>query len=418
MQHQKVFAGSTGRMGETLSFTGLGLAVMLLCAPTILFASHSDRPTRQVRSQTPKRNQPDQSQEGVRLSATLVQVPTIVTDRSGKFIADMTSKEFSVSEDGKRREIALFTTQSQNLNIVLVLDTSNSAPDRLKAIQNAAVGFLQEMRVGDRAMAMSFDHDVHQLSGFTTNMEEAAEAIRDTESGFGKLLYDAVAQALTQLRDIEGRKAVILFTDGVDMKSIDATAEDTIKTAEEIGATIYVVRLETRWWAESQARRLAANTRESKVPFEVDGRIPLPPEYGGPDPTPTGIPAPPRPRIEIGTPEMPPVTFPDQRPGRPPRGMPPPPRDEITDVLDKLYGEADTYLTDLTTRTGGLVFTPEDVDATRDAFARVAEELRNQYMLGYYTEAARSDGKFHKIKVESPRKAVVIRARKGFRLGQ
>src|SRR5262249_52882737 len=150
-----------------------------------------------------------------------------------------------------------------------------------------------------------------------------------------KLLYEGVTRALEQLKDVEGRRAVILFSDGVDMKSIEASAESTLRLAEEIGAVIYVVKFDTRWWKEAEARKQQAEHPKSKVPFDIDGRIPLPPDFGGPNPSGTPeIPSPRAPRIEIGTTSQPQIIV-NGRPQQTSSG----PRDEITEVLDKLYGE-------------------------------------------------------------------------------
>jgi len=193
-------------------------------------------------------SQKSKGDEPIRLNASLVQVPAIVTDRSGKFVTDLSRSDFSISEDGKRQDISIFATVKQPFSAVLVLDTSNSTEDRLKVIQNAAVSFTAQLRPGDRMMVISFDNEVRQLTDFTDDRVELERAIRGTESGFGKLLYEAMARALETLKDVEGRRAVILFSDGVDMRSIEATAEGTTRQAEEIGAVIYVARFDTRWW--------------------------------------------------------------------------------------------------------------------------------------------------------------------------
>lgn len=355
--------------------------------------------------------------EPIRLNASLVQVPAVVTDRNGKFVIDLTQGDFSVSEDGKRQEISIFAAIKQPFSAVLVLDTSNSAEDRLKVIQNAAVSFIGHLRAGDRVMLISFDNEVRQLTDFTDDRAELERAIRRTESGFGKLLYEAIARALESLKDVEGRRAVILFSDGVDMRSIEATAEGTTRMAEEIGAVIYVARFDTRWWIEAAARRQEAEHPKSKVPFEVDGRIPLPPDYGGPDPTPTGIPRPRAPKIEIGQGPSPPVVYnPDSSRSRTQQMPDSAPRDEISTTLDKLYGEADAYLQTITTRTGGRVYLTNTFDDTSAAFAAIADELRNQYLIGYYSNGNRGDGKYHKIKVDLTRKGLQVRARPGYRV--
>lgn len=355
--------------------------------------------------------------EPIRLNASLVQVPAIVTDRGGKFVTDLSRGDFSVSEDGKRQEISIFAAVKQPFSAVLVLDTSNSAQDRLKVIQNAAVRFTAQLRPGDRVMVISFDNDVRQLTDFTDDRAELERAIRGTESGFGKLLYEAMARALETLRDVEGRRAVILFSDGVDMRSIEASAEGTTKLAEEIGAVIYIARFDTRWWIEAEARRQEIEHPKSKTPFEVDGRIPLPPDYGGPDPTPTGFPKPNAPKIEIGERPRPPVVYDPDRSGSPTQRLPDTePADQISETLNKLYGEADTYLQTITARTGGRVYQTDHYDDTRAAFAAIADELRNQYLIGYYSTGNRSDGKYHKIKLEITRKGLQVRSRPGYRV--
>ncbi|MEN3333368.1 MAG: Ca-activated chloride channel [Blastocatellia bacterium] len=379
--------------------------------------------TTRATAQEPQKQDDDQSP--VRLNSTLVQVPAIVTDQAGKFITDLTKIDFAVYEDGKRQEVALFTAIKQPFNAVLVLDTSNSAQDRLRAIQNTATTFTKQLGAGDRMMVITFDNEVHELTELTRDQKELESTIRGAESGFGKLLYEAMVHALDKLRDTEGRRAVVLFSDGVDMKSIEATAEKTMQMAEEIGAVIYVVRFDTRWFIEAEARKHEPDRSKKQLPFDVDGRIPLPPEYGGPDLSSDNpeIPAPEKPRIEIGsggsggtmgTPRrQPPVVY---DPGsRPPLTLPEHHEaDPITETLDKLYGEADQFMLTITSRTGGRVYKAETFENTRAAFAAIADELHNLYMLGYYPTANRRDNKLHKIKVEVARKNVQIRARSGY----
>lgn len=382
-------------------------AIILASTALILFIASTG-----ARSQQSSRDR--EQDDDLKLSSTLVQVPTVVTDRAGRFITDLAKNDFVVFEDGKRQEVSIFTAIKQPFNAVLVLDTSNSAEDRLRAIQNVAAGFARETGSDDRMMVISFDNEVRQLTDFTSDRQELETAIKGTEAGFGKLLYEAVVRALEQLREREGRRAVILLTDGLDMRSIEATAESTLRLAEESGAVVYIVRFDTRWWIESEARRQKAAEPQSKVPFSIDGRIPLPPDFGGPDATPTGFPKVRAPRIEVGSPTSPRVTVIDG-PNAKPRTINGPPPDEITMNLDKLYGEADKFLQTISSRTAGRLFQAETFDDTRSAFAAIADELRNLYMIGYYPATERRDGKYRKIKVEVARKEVQVRARPGYR---
>src|SRR5262249_14493762 len=129
-------------------------------------------------AQEPQKQDDDQA---VRLNSTLVQVPAIVTDHAGKFITDLTKADFSVFEDGKRQEVALFTTIKQPFNAVLVLDTSNSAEDRLRAIQETATTFTRQLSTDDRMKVISFDNEVRELTEFTQDQKELQSAIRGAE---------------------------------------------------------------------------------------------------------------------------------------------------------------------------------------------------------------------------------------------
>lgn len=335
-------------------------------------------------------------QESLRLGTTLILVPTVVTDSRRKPVTNLSKGDFTISEDGRRQDLAVFASVAQPFTAAVVVDTSNSASDRLAAIKDAAIGFISQFRPGDRAMVIAFDHEVRALTDFTSDKAELESAIRGVESGFGKLFYEAVSLGLDRLRNEEGRRAIVLFSDCLDMRSVDANADSTIRLAEETGAVAYLVQFETRWWIEAEARRQQDKQPKSKIPFSVDVRIPLPPDLGGPDPAPREFPRAKSPRIKIG---------PDERPGP----------DPISANLDKIYGEADRFAEKLASRTGGRAFKAERMGEVEVAFASIAEELRSQYLLGYYADPDRERGKFHKIKVAVGGVGLIVRARDGYR---
>lgn len=381
--------------------SGFLVVVMLALAPA--GASFQDR------------NQQAEDQKAITVNATLVQVPALVTDKNGKFVTGLSREDFTVAEDGKRQEISLFAPINQAFNCVLVLDTSNSAEDRLGAIRSTAVAFTRQLGPEDRMMILTFDNEVRELTELTANKPELEAAIRGVESGFGKLLYEAVTRALERLKDVEGRRAVVLFSDGIDMRSIEATAESSIRLAEEIGAVIYCLKFDTRWWIEAEARRQEIEHPRSRTPGHIDGRIPVPPDMGGPEVDVSGFPKPNSPRIEVGAGPSPPVITDPGRDRQSQRMPSSDSSDQVARTLDKLYGEADSYLQALASRTGGRMLAAETLESSRSAFSAIAEELRNQYLVGYYATHARRDGKYHKIKLEVARKGVQVRARLGYR---
>jgi VWFA-related protein len=342
-------------------------------------------------------------EEPLSLSATLVQVPTVVTERGGKFVTDLTQADFTLLEDGKRQDIGLFRAVKEPFSVVIVIDTSNSAEDRLKAMRDSAMEFVRQLGPQDRAMLITFDNEIHELADFTSDHSELEAAIKTAEAGFGKLLYEAVNRALEKLKEVEGRRAIILFTDGVDLDSIEASAESTARLAEQVGAAIYTVKFETRWWIESQAmKQLEEMSRRPDRPYGAEGRIPLPPSGR---PSPTGMPNPGSPKVQVETSGIPTISIKEEKP-----------TPESTRAnLDKMYGKADAYLAGLSDHTGGRLFSSQTLTDTRAAFASIADELRNQYLIGYYTGVKRADGKYHKIKVEVARKGLSVRSRQGFR---
>jgi len=356
----------------------------------------------QAKSVQNQKSKQEDRDEALSLSATLVQVPTVVTERGGKFVSDLKQADFTLMEDGKRQEIGLFQAVKQPFSVVLVIDTSNSAEDRLKAMQDSAIEFLQQLGPDDRAMLITFDNEIHELTEFTSDRSEIETAIKSVEAGFGKLLYEAVNRALEKLKEVEGRRAVVLFTDGIDLDSIEASAESTTKLADQLGAAIYTIKFETRWWIESQAlKQIDEMNRRPNRPYGADGRIPLP--SGAPSPT--GMPNPGSPRVQVETSGIPTISIKDERPTA----------ESTRDNLDKMYGKADVYLAGLSDHTGGRLFSTITLGDTKAAFASIADELHNQYLIGYYTAVKRSDGKYHKIKVEIARKGLTVRSRQGFR---
>src|SRR6185436_7200052 len=102
----------------------------------------------------------------------------------------------------------------------MLIDVSPSTQFRIDEIQNAAITFVDQLRPGDRVMVIAFDEDVHVLSPVTNNRNQLRRAIREARFGAGTALYEAVDYVIEdQLRQIDGRKAVVLFTDGVDNES-------------------------------------------------------------------------------------------------------------------------------------------------------------------------------------------------------
>ena len=200
--------------------------------------------------------------ETLKTDTNLVTVPVIATDRSGLYIANLTKDDFTIREDGVQQEIAFFAQTSAPFHVVLMLDTSASTQDKLAVIQQAAFAFVQQLQANDRVKVVSFDDEVRDLNDFTNDRAMLKAAINKTRSGSGTKLYDAVALSLNSLRQIQGRKAIVVFTDGVDWHSSDATFDGTIRWLDEEGVIVYPIRYDTR----AATERIAREQSESSSP--------------------------------------------------------------------------------------------------------------------------------------------------------
>lgn len=411
------------------------------------------------RTEPADQSKPDQKDaDAVKLGTTLVTVPVIASDRNDIYIPDLRKEEFSVAEDGVNQDLVFFATVKEPFHVVLMLDTSASTQEKLGQIQRAAIAFVEQLQPADRVKVISFDDDVRDLNDFTSDRSVLKRAIQQAHPGKGTRLYDAFRLALQNLSDEEGRKAIVLFTDGVDWHSLSTSYEDNLRALEESGVIVYPIRYDTR--AETEAL-LRQQEREGRLPdlgviFGDPSRTT--PTVPGSDPRPDGrtdrkdpygIPVPP---IVIPQPRRTPYPggrypddrYPDPR-GPDPRGpdpRSPDPRypgndrfpndrfpgnrnptsgrpgtrvDSTSVLLDGLYSLADKYLNDLATVSGGKLHRADTLVSLPDAFARIAAELRTQYALGYYPSNPRRDGSYRKIQVRTTRKDVVIRARPGYR---
>ncbi|HSO75891.1 MAG TPA: VWA domain-containing protein, partial [Blastocatellia bacterium] len=192
-----------------------------------------------------------QEPEAVKLGTTLVTAPVIASDRNGLYIPDMRKEEFTVFEDEVKQDLVFFATIEEPFHVVLMLDTSASTQEKLGLIQRAAIAFVEQLQSADRVKVISFDDDIRDLNDFTSDRQTLRHAIEQTRPGKGTRLYDAFRLALQNLRYEEGRKAIVLFTDGVDWHSKSTTAEDNRRELEESRVIVYPIQYDTR--AETEA---------------------------------------------------------------------------------------------------------------------------------------------------------------------
>ncbi|HEU4770151.1 MAG TPA: VWA domain-containing protein, partial [Pyrinomonadaceae bacterium] len=154
----------------------------------------------------------------VRIDTNLVTVPVSVLDRQGRFISDLRSEKFRVFENGVEQQIVHFEPTDKPFTVALMLDTSASTFFHLWEIKAAAIAFAKQLRPQDRVLVVTFDRLVMLLTEATNDQKVITEVIeRDAHTGFSTRLYDSIDLVMKRrLNKIPGRKAIVLFTDGVD----------------------------------------------------------------------------------------------------------------------------------------------------------------------------------------------------------
>lgn len=315
----------------------------------------------------------------------LVTIPVRVLDRKGLFLPGLTKANFKVFEDSVEQEVALFSNDAQPFTVALVLDMSYSAKFKAAEIQNAAIEFIDQLRPADRVTVISFDEETHIHCEPTNDRKAIYKAIKQTKIATGTSLYETVDLTINhRLRKIEGRKAVVLFTDGVDTTSRRSNDADNLRDAMEIDTIIYPIRYDT--YADVQ--RIKNNPMPQQIPTGMPGGGPpagsTPPIV--PTSNPIGLPFP---LPSIGTPSD--------------KGTTP-----------EEYARGEEYLNQLAIRTGGRIYLADTLGNLSGAFSKIASELREFYSLGYYPTDEGRPGKIRRIKVKVDQPNAAVKARDSY----
>ncbi len=312
-----------------------------------------------------------------RTGIELVNVTATVSDRDGHFVPGLRKDDFTVYENGHAQEIAFFSNERMPVSLGILLDASGSmTPEKMKAARSAIDRFIFELLdPDDELFFVEFANSPRVAQPWTTDRRAISRAVADVVPIGGTAIYDAIAAALPVAATGRHRKkALLLISDGNDTNS-RRSMEEAQRLIRESEVLVYA---------------LGVDGTERETPRILRPRTPFPP-----------------PRFQIRLP------FPGPGGGRlPPRVPPPiggggtwqvPPGDRV---------DADT-LRSLTDDTGGRAEIVRGFDDLGPATAKLADELRSQYFLGYASTEPK-DGRWHTIRVEVRGRRTTVRARRGF----
>jgi VWFA-related protein len=294
----------------------------------------------------------------IRIDTDLVTIPVRISEKDGRAVPNVRQSEFRIYENGVEQEVAYFLNEEQPFTVALLLDMSYSSIFKLHDIQAAADLFVGELRDQDKVMIVAFDEKVRVLCKPTSDRRALRIAIESTQIGSGTSIYTALDTVLNeQFAKIQGRKAVVVLSDGVDTSSKLATARSILKDTTESDMLIFPIQYDT--YDDVQKNR----KKDMPVLFDEDDQ-----KY----------------KVDRG----------------PVRGE-----------RESDYREANEFFADVADRTGGRVYKVRSNTNLKDAFAAIADELRKIYSLGYYPSSGRLPGESYSIKVRVNRPNLLIRAK-------
>ena len=315
----------------------------------------------------PESPRPQDQDEIIRLRAEEVLLNITVTDPYSRQATDLVKEEFIVAEDGQRQDISSFLISSVPVNVVLMLDASGSIVSEIASLRDAAMRFVNQLGPEDKVSVVEFHTKVELIQDWTANAEDVRHALswrfkpgmvqtKEGRTEYGSTaLYDALYSTAEELlTKVEGRKALIMLTDGDDTSS-KVTFEQAVASIVRSSAIVYVV---------SKARAFIAELNKNyrgKM-----GRV-----LGGGNA-------------------------------------------QIADVLVARFERAETLMADLSRRTGGRVFSPLKEEQMKDVYAAVARELKNQYIITYTSKNEKRDGTLRRVGVFLTRPGYAVRTRESY----
>jgi len=175
-----------------------------------------------------------------RSGVDLVRVTAVVRDRKGRFVQDLTARDFEVLEGTQHRPIADFRRENGGISIALLFDVSGSMEGHLSQAREAAAHVLSWLEPRDEAAIYTFDTQLVEMTPFTTGLKTLPDVMQRVVPFGATSLHDAIAQTARRVGEREGRRhAVVVLTDGNDNAS-RLRPEEVSAIASEIDVPVYI----------------------------------------------------------------------------------------------------------------------------------------------------------------------------------
>jgi VWFA-related protein len=319
----------------------------------------------------------------INVNVQLVNIVATVTDNRGRYIDNLKASDFSLMEDGASQEIAHFAHSNDlPVSVGIVLDTSTSMERKISTATRAVDRFLRDIHADDDIFLMTFDQSVRLRQDFTSDRDKLGNALDKVDLASGTSLYDGVIDGLNKLRRGKyPKKAILLISDGLDTTSNSSFDRARIAVRES-EALVYALGIApdaaTRGPMSEKPPVITTPGRRNPSPFPIPGGIPFP------------------------------FPIPGQARSQFPGGNT---RASDLDAVDM------KVLNSFADSSGGkawLIGADNRRTRLQEALDEIADELRNQYSLGYYPTHDLKDGKWHRIELTMKNRSYRVRYKEDY----
>ena len=308
--------------------------------------------------QTPTPTPTPDDEAPVKIDTVLLNIPVIASDKQGKYVSGLKKDNFTILQDGLKQDIEFFADDAAPMNVIILLDVSGSTMPFLDNIRSAAKDFVKIFRPEDQGMIVTFASGMSIVQTFTSDQKLLRKAIDNAgpRGPMGSNMQDVMYVLVKkQFAGVKGRKAIIVLTDGF-VEGMAITNETLLNTLAASDILVYPLLFKTY----------------------------IPPSF---DRLPKVL------KMSDGTTMT---------------------RDQFIKQADENVRKKLLFMDMLATSTGGRLIANKS-GSFKQSFQSIADELKNQYVIGYYPPNT-DDGKPHNVNVTVLPRELVIRIKRSIRL--
>ncbi len=203
-------------------------------------------------------------------SGAIVSIFATVSDAERRLVPGLEIDDFEILDNDQPQPITIFDNRVQPITVVVMLDTSGSMTSSIALLRQAAEQFVLRLLPADKARVGAFNDKIQFSSRFTNNRDELVSDIKDLDYGNGTRLWDAVNASLDELKGVEGRRVILVFTDGDDTASKVGLGRVTDRARDE-DVMVYSVGLESEYFDGQRVVRTKPDRGLRKISDETGG---------------------------------------------------------------------------------------------------------------------------------------------------